>query len=144
MNKIKIKNLQKKTKINQKKLRSFAEKVLKNKGIDKTELSVLLVDNLKIKQLNEKYLGKNSATDVLAFRMADGDFNEIHPEILGDVIISLEMAKKCAKQLNSRWEEEVYLYLTHGILHLLGYSDLTEKGFNQMQEMQKEILEKCA
>ncbi|MBU4304226.1 MAG: rRNA maturation RNase YbeY [Candidatus Omnitrophica bacterium] len=140
MNKIKIKNLQKKVKINRQKLKALALKVLKHRDVDGVEVSILLVDDVLITQLNEKYLRRPYPTDVLAFRMADGEFSRLHPELLGDVIISLETARSRAREMKRTSIAEAQLYLVHGILHLLGYSDKTQKGFLSMQKIEKEIL----
>jgi len=104
----------------------------------------VLEDDAGIRRLNRLYLKKDSPTDVLAFRMADGKFSEMHPEILGDVIISVETARRRAKEFKNSTEKEIKLYLAHGILHLLGYSDKTTKGFKKMQQLQEEIVSRYA
>ncbi|MBI4845452.1 MAG: rRNA maturation RNase YbeY [Candidatus Omnitrophica bacterium] len=144
MNRVKIKNLQKKIKINRRLLKNLADKILISRGIENSEISVLLVDDKLISELNNKYLNKNSPTDVLAFRMHDGDFSSIHPELLGDVVISVETAMFQARKLNKVFIHEVYLYLAHGILHLLGYTDTTKKGFSEMKKNQERILREYA
>ena len=144
MNKIKIKNLQKKIKINRQSLKKLANRALKFQGIDGRELSILLVDDRAITDLNKRYLKKNSPTDVLAFRMAEGKFAYIHPEILGDVVISLETAANRAGQFSTSSEQEAGLYLVHGILHLLGFEDKTASGKRKMKKIQKEILKRNA
>lgn len=81
---------------------------------------------------------------MLAFRMADGKFARINPQILGDVVISVQTAKKYAQKTKTPFEKELNLYLVHGLLHLLGYADTTRNGFLKMQKRQKEILENYA
>jgi len=143
MNKIKIKNLQKK-KINLKDLKKLANRTLAYQGLDGKEISILLVDDKTIAGFNKQYLKKNYPTDVLAFRMQDGEFADIHPEILGDVIISLDTAASRAEEFQTSLKYETQLYLVHGILHLLGFDDLSAKGRNRMKAMQEEILENYA
>ncbi|MFH1063256.1 MAG: rRNA maturation RNase YbeY [Candidatus Omnitrophota bacterium] len=144
MNKINIKNLQKKIKVNTLKLKTLANKVLKHQGVNSGELSVLLVDDSQISDLNKRYLNKNSATDVLAFRMSDGKYGKINPEILGDVVLSVDTAKAQACQLKVSVESEINLYLIHGILHLLGFCDKTKSGFKQMKKIQEELMDSYA
>ncbi|MBU1044341.1 MAG: rRNA maturation RNase YbeY [Candidatus Omnitrophica bacterium] len=144
MNKINIKNLQKKIKINSRKLKTLANNVLKSQGIVSGELSVALADDPQIRDLHKRYLNKNTATDVLAFRMADGEFGKINPQILGDVILSVETAQTQAMKLNLSIESEINLYLIHGILHLLGFSDKTKSGYAQMKKMQEELMNSYA
>jgi len=97
-----------------------------------------------IQELNKKYLNKNRPTDVLAFRMQDGDFRDFNPQLLGDIVISVETATRRARNLKTSCEYELYLYLAHGLLHLLGYTDTTKKGAQAMQRIQKEILKHYA
>lgn len=99
-----------------------------------------LVDDKEIKKLNKKFLQKNCPTDVLSFRMADGEFADLHPEIIGDVVISLETAQAKALELKTSFEYEACLYLVHGILHLLGFTDKTKRAHLEMERLQKEIL----
>ena len=144
MNKINIKNQQKKLKINLRNLKNLANKTLLDQGVDGKELSILLVDDKNIASLNKQYLNKNYSTDVLAFRMKDGAFGYMHPEILGDVIVSLETANQRGEELNTGFEQEAGLYLVHGILHLLGFDDTSSKGSNRMKKMQMKIMETYA
>ncbi|MFH2138597.1 MAG: rRNA maturation RNase YbeY [Candidatus Omnitrophota bacterium] len=130
--------------VSQIQLRKLANKVLKHEGLDGVEISVLLVDDAQIRKLNRKYLGKNRFTDVLAFRMGDGEFRQLNSQVLGDVVISVERAKKCSSIFETTYEKELSLYLIHGILHLIGYIDTTKRGFAKMKKNQEEILEKSA
>ncbi len=144
MNKISIKNLQKKIKINSRSLKTLANNVLKHQGITSAELSVVLVDDLQIADLNKRYLNHNYSTDVLAFRMSDGLHGEINPQVLGDVVLSVDTAEAQAARLKLSIESEVSLYLIHGILHLLGFSDKTKSGSNKMKKMQEELMDSYA
>ena len=143
MNKIKIKNLQRK-KISLQNLKKLANNTLAHQGIDGKEISVLLVDDKVITDFNKQYLNKNYPTDVLAFRMQDGDFSDVHPEILGDVIISLDTAVSRAEEFKTDYLYESQLYLIHGILHLLGFDDSTKSKRNKMTAVQEEILKNYA
>ncbi|MDD5746680.1 MAG: rRNA maturation RNase YbeY [Candidatus Omnitrophica bacterium] len=144
MNKIKIKNQQKKTRVNRPGLEKLADMVLRRHGVDDTEVSVILVDDRSMRVYNKRYLHKDRPTDVLAFRMADGKFGDLHPELLGDIIISTETARRQAGLLGLAPRDEIALYLVHGLLHLLGYTDTTQAGFRRMDNKQKELLEAYA
>jgi probable rRNA maturation factor len=85
------------------------------------ELSVVLVDDAEMRQLNAAYRHKDRPTDVLAFAMREGDGAQLHPEVLGDVVISLDTAARQAADRGAPLADEVRLLLTHGVLHLLGY-----------------------
>jgi probable rRNA maturation factor len=137
------------------------EAVLKTVGIkDKTEISLAIVGDGRMRKLNKMYRGKNRVTDVLAFanrsiipylakafpRLKRGeDFKFIEPpdgvKRLGEIIICYPRAKKQAKRLGHSLEKELTILLIHGILHLLGYEH--EKGgpeAEEMKEMEEKIL----
>lgn len=74
--------------------------------------------------------------------MREGKDANLHPEVLGDVAICPEVAKRQAKIYNTNTEYELCLYLVHGILHLLGYSDARLKTRSAMEKQEKKILNK--
>lgn len=83
------------------------------------ELSILLVDDQTIQDLNLQHRKIDSATDVLSFPQMEGD--EFISHMLGDVVISVETAKRQAVEHQFSLEQELVLLLLHGLLHLLGY-----------------------
>ena len=140
--KIRIKNTQRKITINKKALTCLAKQVLKIKGLRDTELSILFVGKRRIRGLNKRYRGIDRVTDVLAFSMREGTDANLHPQILGDVVICPEIAQESAKVRNTTRERELYLYLIHGILHLLNYDDSNKKGRLLMEKEQSRLLKK--
>jgi conserved hypothetical protein TIGR00043 len=102
-------------------VRKIAKETLNALGFPDGELSLSFVTDQEITALNQKHLFRPRHTDVLAFSMREGDFIEINPSLLGDVVISVETAKKQADAKGHVFEEELCLLLIHGILHLLGY-----------------------
>jgi len=131
--KIRIKSTQRKITINKKAIISLAKQALKIKGIRDAELSILFVGKRRIRGLNKRYRRIDRATDVLAFSMREGTNANLHPRILGDVVICPEIAKE---------SREIHLYLIHGILHLLGYNDSNKKDRSLMEKEQTQILKK--
>lgn len=117
-----------------------AGKVLKKEKMPGCSLSVTYVTDGRIRRLNRKYKGKGSCTDVLAFSMKEGRRLEGEGEFLGDVVISLDAARRQAGRFKSTYERELRLYLIHGILHLLGYDDLTGRDRQKMVKRQEELL----
>ena len=141
--KIKIKNIQKKVKIrNIGELEKTVIQVLRSEGIKKAEISILLVDNKTIRKFNRKYRGIDATTDVLAFNQQEGKFSGLNPDLLGDVIISVEEARSQSRNYKQSFKKELHLYLIHGCLHLLGYGDTTERDRKRMQKKQEGILDK--
>lgn len=129
-------------KISLSKIRKLTRYVLAYEGIKRTriEISVVLVDNKSIKKINKEYLGRPRPTDVISFCMWEGSFYTIHPELLGDVVVSVEQAKKMALKLHKDFEQELSLYLIHGLLHLLGYKDDTLRNSKRMHKRGLDIL----
>ena len=91
------------------------------------EISVVLCDDPFIQKLNARWRGKDKPTDVLSFAQEDD------PELLGDIVISLETAACQAAAAGWTLENEVTLLGMHGLLHLLGYDDETQAGAWLMQ-----------
>ena len=85
------------------------------------ELSVALVGDGEMHELNSRYRSVDRPTDVLAFALREGTGANLHPGVLGDVIISLDTAARQAAERRVAPSEEVRTLLAHGILHLLGY-----------------------
>jgi probable rRNA maturation factor len=85
------------------------------------ELSVRIVDDASIRRLNARYRGIDRPTDVLAFPMREGAFAHLHPQLLGDIVISAETARRQARARHHSLAKELTHLLIHGTLHLLGY-----------------------
>lgn len=90
-------------------------------GCPEAELSLLIVDDAEIAQLNQTYLNRTGPTNVIAFPMQEGDHGDVSPGLLGDVVISMETAAKESSQAGISLEKRFNQLLVHGILHLLGY-----------------------
>ena len=117
-------------------MQRLAEKILQDRGLDKSELSILLINDKRIKALNRQYRGLNQPTDILAFPMQEGEFKGLNPEILGDLALSLDTALRQAKDAGHQIERELAMLIIHGILHLLGFDH--EKGGREEKKMKRE------
>lgn len=95
--------------------------ILSVSGCPDAQLSILLVDDAGIQELNRDYLGKDRPTNVISFAMREGEGSDVQPDLLGDVVISAETAARDAAEAGVSFESELYFLLLHGILHLLGY-----------------------
>ncbi len=101
-------------------VRRDATRLLARLAVD-AELSVALIGDAEMQALNRHYRGKDQPTDVLAFALREGEDAAVHPDVLGDVVISLDTAVRQARQRKISVADEVRTLLAHGILHLLGY-----------------------
>jgi probable rRNA maturation factor len=135
-----IKNQQEIMPVEAKKIRKAAERILASLRISGYELSVLLLDNKGIRAVNKKYLNRNRPTNVISFSLTEGEFGNINPQVLGDVVISVEKALEQAETRGTSLEEELTFLLIHGILHLVGY-DHEKKGSERekMRKKEKEV-----
>lgn len=127
-------------------MRQAARRLLQEAGKPRAEVSILLTDDARIRELNCTYRGYDSPTDVLSFAQNAPEGDMVlpalpgHPELLGDVVISVETAARQAERHGVTLEQELALLAVHGILHLLGYEDETEAGARQMRAREQEIL----
>jgi len=126
----------------QKKIQGTAKAILNALECPDGELSILIVDDAEIAKINKTYLGRSGPTNVIAFPMTEGQFGDINPNLLGDVVISLDTAAREARDdcvsLESRFDQ----LLIHGILHLFGFDhEQTSEEDKRMAEKAQELLE---
>ncbi len=138
--KITVKNLQKKLLISPVKIKKLILKVLKGEGIKESGyINICFADDPLIKKFNLKFLKTNSSTDVLAFNLNNNLENKI---LLADIMISTDTAIKNSRKFNTKPEYELMLYVTHGILHILGYDDRDKTQRKQMRKKEIEYVDR--
>lgn len=118
-------------------LRRRAELMLSAIDASDAELSVLLTDDPHIRELNREHRKKDSPTDVLAFPMDGRDAGPGGTRLLGDVVVSLDTARRQARERRRDLLSEVTDLLAHGLLHLIGYdhrTDAEERRMNREAE----------
>ena len=103
-------------------------------------MSIVLVDDEEVTRLNRQYFHRRRPTNVIAFPMAAGNPAAIHAEILGDVVISAETAKRKAMAVGGEAEEEVLFLMIHGLLHLVGYDHEGSAGERRKMEAKEQEL----
>ncbi len=113
-------------------------------GLLDAELSLLFIDDLQIQTLNQRYLHRDKPTNVLAFPMRKGAFSSLHPHLLGDIVISVETARRQSKRFGLDETGMIILLMVHGVLHLIGYEhEGTKKGAREMTVRQKELFKRA-
>jgi probable rRNA maturation factor len=118
--------------------------VLEGLGLAESELSLALVRDVEIRRLNRAYRGRDRPTDVLSFSLREGEFGGV-ARALGDVVISLETAKRQGRENGLTLGEEVSRLLIHGILHLVGYDHETSpRDERRMKRKEREMLRRIA
>ena len=119
------------------------KQILNALGCDAHEISLVITDNKQIQQLNKTYRGIDKPTNVLAFPMQEGQFADITPGLLGDVVISCETAQNEANDADITLLERMSQLLIHGILHLMGFDHETDPSDSRkMEEKSLELLRK--
>ncbi len=109
-------------------VKSIVAKTLKAER-SKMPMSVLITDDKRIRALNKRFLKHDYATDVISFET-------------GDLVVSVDTAKRSAKELGIPAREELARYLVHGTLHLLGYDDTKKAAYERMHARQEALLKK--
>jgi probable rRNA maturation factor len=112
-------------------------KVLSSENVSKAgEITVCFLNDRQIRELNLMYRGCDTPTDVISFD------NSIKKEtILGDIAVSVDTAIRNARIYKTTPLYELYLYVAHGVLHLLGYDDKNNKDILVIQKKQALLLE---
>lgn len=150
-----IENLQDKLEITEKMyalINNAVEFSLKREAFDiPSEISVLLVDNEYIRELNKEHRDVDKPTDVLSFPMVDmmegkiqsteGDYDmDENLLLLGDIVVSAEMTQEQAESFGHSFERELAFLVTHGVFHLLGYDHEDEEAAKRMFDRQEAVL----
>lgn len=137
------------TRVMQRTILNVANAVARMAKISKnTELSVLIVDNSYMQELNFIYRQQNRPTDVLSFAMnelADEEPDmgaEEEVNALGDIVISLEQAQLQSEEFGHSLERELGYLVAHGILHLLGYDHEHDTEKELMRNLEEKIMQK--
>lgn len=137
---ITIKNLQKEIFINPQKIRKVIFKVLRQEAKNKdAQISLSFVKDKLIRRMNLKYLNKDCATDVLAFDLSN---KKTQKTIAADIIVSIDTALSNSRVFKTTALYEIYLYVVHGLLHILGYEHKTKTGRRMMDHKTSIMLKK--
>lgn len=104
------------------------------------EVSLSFVTNEEIHELNKEYRNVDSETDVLSFPVDQDFLFEGGPNLLGDVIISIEKAVEQAREYGHSFEREMVYLTVHSIFHLLGYDHMDEDEKQIMREKEEDIM----
>lgn len=118
-------------------LKSAVNKILTDHGIIRSELSIAIVDDPTIRQLNKQYLNHDYATDVISFVL---EYDEEAGFVAGQLIVSTDTATNMATQIGHSMQDELLLYVIHGTLHLVGLDDKQPGAAAEMRLAEKKYL----
>jgi probable rRNA maturation factor len=102
-------------------------------------VSIAIVDNIQMRKVNTRFLNRKATTDCLSFDLSDEQASESDKSF--ELVVNGQSALKEADLRGHNAEAELALYITHGLLHNLGYDDSTGKQAKKMHEMEDEILQ---
>ncbi|MBL8911383.1 MAG: rRNA maturation RNase YbeY [Archangium sp.] len=118
-------------------LTQLAQSFARTLKLEESELSLMLVRDPEIRELKREWFGKDEATDVLSF---PGGETLVGPRQLGDIVISLDTARRAAREFGTTLERELALYLAHGLLHLLGHDHQNRRDARAMEKLERKLL----
>jgi len=107
------------------------------------EVSIAVVGDVEIRELNSRFLNHQTTTDCLSFDLSDDEKSKIDnrkPKIF-DLVVNGEMAVRQASLRGHSGEAELALYITHGLLHNLGFDDSTPEQARTMHDAEDDILQ---
>ncbi len=105
------------------------------------QITVTLVDDEEIHEINRTYRNVDRPTDVISFPSEEGEhIAEIPDGFLGDIIISIPRAQAQAEEYGHSFRRELSFLAVHGTLHLLGYDHMTDEEAKEMFGLQEDIL----
>lgn len=127
-------------------LRRVVQRAVAGEGLDGSyQVTVTLVSDDEIRDLNKTHRGKDEVTDVLSFPLTEGDTasfvlpDEV-PTHLGDVVVSTDRARAQAAELGHSFERELAYLAVHGTLHLLGYDHEDDGEKVRMRAREEDVL----
>lgn len=121
----------------QQRLESLIRRILHHFEINSAQVSIAVVNDAEIQQIHQEFFGKATVTDVISFNLSD----EHQPCRSFEIIVNADQAGRQANLKNHTPLAELALYITHGLLHNLGYDDATANDAQQMHTLEDQLLE---
>src|SRR5207237_10913753 len=123
--------------IDRARLKKAVRLIVQDAGIQSAEISMAVVSDERMHELNRQYLQHDYPTDVLSFVLAR---DKRARSLDGEIVASADYAAREAVRYRWSTDDELLLYIIHGCLHLVGYDDTTAKGKTAMREVEAKYL----
>ena len=124
--------------IDQSRIKKLIKNICDNFKLKKVTISIVIVGNDEITKLNKKFLNRNSTTDCLSFDLSDK--NSGYQKTF-EIIVNAQKAIKETEKRPHFPQDELALYITHGILHNLGFNDDNPENAKKMHDTEDQILQ---
>jgi probable rRNA maturation factor len=124
-------------KISLPKIKKLVKTICAHFKLSKAIVSIAIVDDDQIRKVNKEFLRKDRPTDCISFNLSDKKRNSAKSF---ELVVNAEMAARQAKLRGHSSEAELALYVTHGLLHNLGFNDSTKKTADKMHNAEDKIL----
>jgi probable rRNA maturation factor len=118
---------------------TLAREICRRFDVNRAVVSISIVDDEGIIEVNRRFLERTTSTDVISFDLSDED-DDCRTF---DIVINADQASRQAEKRGHPLQAELALYITHGMLHNLGFDDANEKQSKKMHAMEDQILEKA-
>lgn len=122
--------------LNDNQIKTIIKLVLKNEGVSRAEISIVLSNDNLINKLKKEFFNTDEYSDVIAFRLNDYSNSNVE----GEVYVSVQRVFENAKKYNEKKSKEISRVLIHGVLHLLDYKDRSKKEKNIMTKKENQYL----
>jgi probable rRNA maturation factor len=118
-------------------LRSLIKMICSRFDVPHARISIAIVNDSIIESINREYLNHDYPTDVISFDLSEAD----DPQRQFEVMVNWDEAVRQSRQRGHSPQAELALYVTHGLLHNLGYDDGTDSDSEKMHQMEDELLQ---
>jgi rRNA maturation RNase YbeY len=123
---------------NRRKIKNWLNNIIKEEGGETGAITYLLINDKEMLVYNQQFLQHDTLTDVITFKNEDGN------KISGDIVISIERIYENAEKYKVLFTNELYRVMAHGLLHLLGYNDKSNKEAEEIRKKENYYLEKIS
>jgi probable rRNA maturation factor len=121
--------------VDEARLEAAVQRAFADADYDDVKVSIALVTDEAIHDLNRQFLAHDYPTDVLSFPLEDSP-----PLLEGEIVVSVDTARQGAAEVGWSWEDELLLYVVHGALHLAGYGDKSPEAAEEMRAAEADVL----
>lgn len=126
--------------LKKKEIKSWIKNVIEQRGGKLGDISYIFCNDEYILNVNKEYLNHDYYTDIITFDYTEKDYSSDKMKISGDLFISLDTVKSNSEELGLDFNQELHRVIIHGVLHLLGFKDKTDKEAKEMRKAEEECL----